>query len=130
MMKVITVSANPSTRTIENPVERSGGLVWYLLHSEREDVCEALLKESRPRPETRPAAPEMSMDDARGAANWHRELLQSRLRQLDDALDRLISGSFGNCRKCGRCIEDTKLALDHAIAFCVDCWLRMQTSEI
>ena len=91
-------------------METSSGLVWNRLHSEREDVCEALLK-------------------APSDTNWHRELLQSRLRKLDNALDRLMSGSYGNCSKCGRWIEDTKLAFDPAVEFCIDCWKRRQASS-
>jgi RNA polymerase-binding transcription factor DksA len=123
------VSANPNTRTIENPVDRSGGLVWNRLHSEREDICEALLKEFRPSSEAQPAAQWMSREEATHAANWHRELLQARLRKIDDALDRLMSGSYGHCCKCGRWIADTKLEFDPAIAFCIGCWERMPTKH-
>ena len=120
------MSANPNILAIDNPVDRKSGLVWHQLHSEREDVCEALLA---PGYEAQAAAQRMSNEDAMHAANWHRELLQARLRKLDDALDRLMSGSYGNCCKCGRWIEDTKLAFDPAIAFCIDCWQRMQTKH-
>jgi RNA polymerase-binding transcription factor DksA len=123
------MSANPNTRTIENSVDRSGGLVWNRLHSEREDICEALLKESQPGSEAQPGAQGMSKEDAKRAANWHRELLQARLRRIDDALDRLMAGSYGNCSKCGRWIEDTKLDFDPAIAFCIGCWERMQVKH-
>jgi DnaK suppressor protein len=71
----------------------------------------------------------MSKEDAMRTANWHRELLQARLRRIDDALDRLMSGSYGNCSNCGRWIEDTKLEFDPTIAFCIGCWERMQTKH-
>ncbi len=71
----------------------------------------------------------MSKADATGTENWHRELLQVRLRKIDDALDRLMAGSYGNCSKCGRWIEDTKLDFDPAIAFCLECWQRVQTKH-
>ena len=125
-MEVIIMNANPSTRAIENPVVRNGGLVWHRLHSEREDICEALLKEFRPSCEAQPGVQEVSKEDAASTADWHRELLQERLHKIDDALDRLISGSYGSCCKCGRWIEDTKLAFDPAIAFCLECWQRRQ----
>ena len=115
------MSANPNTRVIDNAIESSGGLVWNRLHSEREDICEALLKDPVPGVGTG-AAPE---EDVRNA-NWHRELLQARLRKIDDGLDRLMSGSYGNCCKCGRWIEDTKLDFDPAVAFCSECWQREQ----
>jgi RNA polymerase-binding transcription factor len=121
------MSADPNILAIDRPVDTNGGLVWHRLHSEREDICEALLKEYAPG--HAPPAELMSNEDAMHAANWHRDLLQSRLRKVDDALDRLMSGSYGNCSKCGRWIEDTKLDFDPAIAFCLDCWSRMQTNH-
>ncbi len=104
---------------IENHIEHSGGAVWNRLHSEREDICETLLKDYSSEAQEQPAK-------EAGTANWHRELLQARLRKIDDALDRLMSGSYGCCSNCGRWIEDTKLDFDPAIAFCLDCWQHMQ----
>jgi RNA polymerase-binding transcription factor DksA len=102
----------------------SGGNVWNRLHAEREDICEALLKEPCASSEIETAAHEISKAGPTSAASWHKELLQARLRKIDDALDRLTSGSYGSCGKCGRWIEDTKLDFDPAIAFCIDCWER------
>ena len=48
---------------------------WNRLHGEREDICESLLKEP---------------------AEGDRKMLQARLRNVDDALDRLMSRSYGN----------------------------------
>ncbi len=118
------MSTNPNILAIDNPVDRNGGLVWHRLHSEREDICEALLKDCAPGYEAEAGAQRMSNEDAKRTANWHRELLQARLRKMDDALDRLMSGSYGNCSTCGRWIEDEKLEFDPAIAFCIDCWQR------
>lgn len=120
------MSTHPNSFVTENSFEENGGVVWHRLHSEREDICEALLKES-PRNEIFTA--EVSNVDAMQAANWHRELLQARLRRVDDALDRLMSGVYGNCSKCGKRIEDTKLDFDPAIAFCLDCWGLMETQH-
>ena len=119
------MSANPNTAAIDNAIDRSWGLVWSRLHSEREDICEALLKEFRPTSETEG----MSNEDAVRTANWHKEILQTRLLKIDDALDRLMAGSYGNCSKCGRGIEDAKLDFDPAIAFCIDCWERQQSEN-
>ena len=122
------MSANPNNFVTDISFEQNGGVVWHRLHSEREDICEALLKESALGNETS-GAKRMRDEDASRAANWHRELLQARLRKVDDALDRLMAGSYGNCSKCGKWIEDTKLDFDPAIAFCFDCWGRMQTQH-
>ena len=123
------VSTNYNIQGIDHAVDRNGGFVWNRLHSEREDICEALLKEFRPGLETQTGLTGMSKADATGTENWHRELLQVRLRKIDDALDRLMAGSYGNCSKCGRWIEDTKLDFDPAIAFCLECWQRVQTKH-
>jgi RNA polymerase-binding transcription factor DksA len=120
--------ANP-TRAIDNPVKQNGGVVWNRLHSEREDICEALLNESVAGSEAEPVMRGMSKQDSIRAGDRHRKLLQARLRKVDDALDRLMSGSYGNCSKCGKWIEDTKLDFDPAIAFCLGCWERMQTQH-
>jgi len=116
MEEVTKMSTQINIPTVDSSVAPNNGAVWYRLHSEREDICEALLKESAPENEA-----------GVRAANWHRELLQARLRKVDEALDRLMSGRYGECRKCGKWIEDTKLDFDPAIAFCLECWGRMQT---
>lgn len=122
------MSNNPNILAIDNPVDTADGLVWHRLHSEREDICEALVKDNGPGREASAAARRTNPDAIQGA-NWRRELLQARLRKVDDALDRLMAGSYGNCSKCGQWIEDTKLDFDPAIAYCLRCWERMQTEH-
>ena len=85
---------------VDIPIGGKDGFVWNRLHGEREDICEALLKEE---------------------TGGRREIMQTRLRKLDDALDRLMSGSYGHCSKCGRAIDETKLDLDPAVSFCRNC---------
>lgn len=115
-----------SIHLIEIPVGGNGGLVWNRLHSEREDICDALNKESMTGVESK----EVPREHAALNTNWHRELLQARLCKVDDALDRLMEGSYGNCSKCGKWIEDTKLDFDPAIEFCLGCWPREQSRYI
>jgi hypothetical protein len=91
---------------IEIPIGGKGGWTWNRLHGEREDICEALLKDDGPFLEER------------------QEMLQARLRTVDNALDRLMSGSYGNCSRCGRAIDDTRLEIDPALAHCLTCWGR------
>lgn len=122
------MTAYRNVRGIENPVERNGGPVWNKLHSEREDVCEALLNEGAPK-YTVEADLEMADQSVTESEDWHKNLLQARLRKIDDALDRLMSGAYGECCHCGRWIQDTKLDFDPAVAFCIDCWERMQTNH-
>jgi RNA polymerase-binding transcription factor DksA len=124
------IMSTNSIHLIEIPVGGNGGQVWNRLHSEREDICEALIKESATAVETGEAPGRLQAEDTRGNANWHCELLQARLRKVDDALDRLMVGTYGNCSKCGKWIEDTKLDFDPAIEFCLGCWPREQSRYI
>lgn len=121
------MNPNPKIHLIEIPVGGNGGLVWNNLHSEREDICEAMLQDS---PAVSGADFEADCSCDVSAKNWHRELLQSRLRKIDNALDRLMSGSYGNCSKCDRWIEDTKLEFDPAVEFCLSCWEQERTQMI
>jgi hypothetical protein len=101
------MSENCTIHLIEIPIGGKGGFTWNRLHSEREDICEALLK-----------------DDER------KESLQARLRKVDDALDRLMSGSYGICSNCGRSIDDRRLNIDPAVELCINCWGRESASEL
>lgn len=101
------MSENRTIHLIEIPIGGRGGYTWNRLHSEREDICEALLK-----------------DDER------KESLQARLRKVDDALDRLMSGSYGICSSCGQSIDDRRLDIDPALELCIDCWGRESGLEL
>jgi RNA polymerase-binding transcription factor DksA len=107
-------------------VDNDGEPIWQQLHDEREAICAALIKEY---PDRNGQKKKLSERDVLLTINWHRDLLQARLRKIDDALDRLMSGSYGNCCKCGRWIEDTKLHFDPTIAYCCECWERLQTAH-
>ena len=101
------------------PLQNGCG-VWSKLHSEREDTCEALLNDS-PGPTVEDCLTQSWSCDEESC---HRELLQTRLRQLDEALDRIMAGTFGECSNCGRWIEDTRLAADPTTSLCIDCQQR------
>jgi RNA polymerase-binding transcription factor DksA len=87
------------------------GAVWYELRYEREEVCNALLHE-RVSGAAKESAAEPMVD---------KETLQTRLRLIDEALDRLMAGTYGDCVQCGRWIEDTKLLVDPALPYCIAC---------
>jgi RNA polymerase-binding transcription factor DksA len=94
----------------------NGGLVWNRLHSEREQVCEALLRNARRSDQTNSEKPiPSSYEQGRD------QILQTRLRLIDEALDRLITGKYGECSICEKWIEDTKLQADAAHPFCLGC---------
>ena len=100
------MNENRTIKLVEVPIGGHGGFIWNRLHGEREDICEALLKETGPYSQERQPP------------------LQARLRKLDDALDRLMSGSYGKCSRCGCAIDETRLDIDPALALCLDCWSR------
>jgi len=97
------MSDNRTIQLAEIPIGGKGGFIWNRLHGEREDICETLVGIS---------GPNSTID---------RELLQARLRKLDDALDRLMSGSYGNCCQCGGGIKETELDTDPATSLCLNC---------
>ena len=66
------MNENTTIKLVEIPIGGQGGFIWNRLHGEREDICEALLKDNA--------------DDRKAS-------LQARLRKVDDALDRLMSRS-------------------------------------
>lgn len=101
------------------PIEHKG-IVWNQLHSEREDVCEALLQAAQSTPlGPASAASTLSTQFVDKMQLAHR--LQRRLALIDSALDRLMAGNYGDCVVCGRWIEDPKLHSDPAFPFCLDC---------
>ena len=98
------MNENRTIHLIDVPIGGEAGLAWNRLHEEREHICEALVKDSD------------LLDDVRQP--W----FQARLRKVDDALDRLMSGSYGNCSKCGQAIDETMLDSDPALSLCISCW--------
>ena len=100
------MNENRTINLVEIPIGGKSGYIWNRLHGEREDICDALLKDTGTYFEER------------------QHVLQARLRKVDDALDRLMSGSYGNCSTCGRAIDETRLDIDPALALCLDCWSR------
>lgn len=97
------MSDNRTIQLVEIPIGGKGGFTWNRLHGEREEICETLVRTSGP------------------DSDVYRELLQARLRKLDDALDRLMSGSYGHCSQCGGAINEIKLDTDPATSLCLDC---------
>lgn len=85
----------------EIPIGGTGGAIWNRLHGEREDVCEALLKRSDPAAQ----APEQE------------ELLQARLRMIDDALDRLMSNKTCTTTKLGESGSRGEVMLENLNSF-------------
>ena len=71
------MNENRTIHLVDVPIGGEAGSAWNRLHGEREDICDALLK------------------DHGLVGEERRELLQARLRKIDDALDRLMSRPAG-----------------------------------
>ncbi len=97
------MSDNRTIQLVEIPIGGKGGFIWNRLHGEREEICETLVGISGPN------------------FDVTRELLQARLRKIDDALDRLMSGSYGMCSECSQPINEMKLDVDPATSLCLEC---------
>jgi len=109
------MSTNLQTESFSVVTQSDGG-IWYQLREERETICETLLRE--------PAA---SIQRGSFPVNQvDNEQLQARLRLLDEALDRLMAGTYGDCVVCGKWIEDNKLHADPALRFCCGCQRRSE----
>jgi len=97
---------------------------WGRLHTEREDVCDALLMQAQALRSVATGGQEsdLASEDTTRDLEWsRRETLQARLRQIDDALDRLMAGSYGRCSYCGSVIEPERLTNDPAVSRCLVC---------
>jgi RNA polymerase-binding transcription factor DksA len=99
-----------------NEVPQSDGGVWYQLRSEREEICEALLRQT-------PVSDQL-------AVRVDPNQLQERLGLIDEALDRLMTGTYGDCIICGKWIEDNKLHADPALPFCCGCQRKSENKDV
>ncbi len=49
------------------------------------------------------------------------ETLEERLKEVTEALNRIETGKFGVCAKCGKSIEEEKLEANPAATTCLSC---------
>jgi DnaK suppressor protein len=55
-------------------------------------------------------------------SDWrHRDELEHQLREIIDAQDRLMDGSYGRCSECGSEIGVKRLVANPAASLCVSC---------
>jgi RNA polymerase-binding transcription factor DksA len=103
-----------SIRTLgDPPVVTRSGEIWQQLQDERLEVSQSLLQEGRCF---------KTASATVGELEWlHRERLETRLRQLADAQDRLMEGRYGRCIDCDEFITARCLAADPAAALCYEC---------
>jgi RNA polymerase-binding transcription factor DksA len=105
-----------------SPFVAEPGEIWEQLQTEKEEVSRHLLSEgSRCAGDADLLESEASEEYAREIRWLHRGQLEGRLREVNDALDRLIDGAYGRCIDCREEIDSRRLMADPAAARCVMC---------
>ena len=105
------------------PLVRTGGEIWEWLQGEKEEVAHELLSEG-PLCQTGACGVqevEASEENGREIEWRHRGQLEARLREINDAQDRLIEGAYGWCADCGGEIGSERLSADPATSLCITC---------
>jgi len=94
---------------------------WQLLQAEKEDITHKIVADGAlvHAISINESAPEDAA--AEGLQQRQRNRLELRLRDLNDAQDRLIDGGYGICVECGNRISDKHLRVDPAVTLCVAC---------
>jgi RNA polymerase-binding transcription factor DksA len=105
------------------PLVRTGCEIWEWLQGEKERLAREILSEG---PLCQAAVngvqeAEASEESGRQIGWRHRSQLAARLRELNDAQDRLIDDVYGRCMDCGVEIGSQRLAADPACALCIVC---------
>jgi RNA polymerase-binding transcription factor DksA len=111
-----------TVESLEDSFADTGGQIWERLQAEKEGISQDILLSSSLQPE-RPEADRLTPE-----AEWpqeiewrQREILEERLRDLNDAQDKLIDGGYGICGDCGLQIAARRLAADPAASRCLAC---------
>jgi RNA polymerase-binding transcription factor DksA len=98
------------------------GEMWELLQAEKESVAREIIADGPIRHAAASINECEPWDDADEVMQRrHRETLESRLRVLNDAQDRLMDGGYGRCADCGSIINFRRLKADPAASLCFDC---------
>jgi RNA polymerase-binding protein DksA len=105
------------------PLVSTGGEIWEWLQAEKEEVCQDLLAEGPLCQSEAPGLPESeASQESDHQIEWrHRGQLEARLRDINDAQDRLMDGAYGRCTDCGKEIDGKRLLADPAASLCIGC---------
>ena len=111
-----------TVETLESPGFPLDGETWELLQAEKEQISREILAGGELRHESIPVNETEPSEDFAQLFEWlHRGKLEERLRDLNDAQDRLIDGGYGMCIECGDQISNRRLVADPAASLCLDC---------
>jgi RNA polymerase-binding transcription factor DksA len=114
----------PRTQPLGNsPFSAGGGETWNSLQNLKEEVSRDLIAEG---PLCQNEIPGLREGEESNANPWdiewhHRAQLEARLRDIVDAQDRLLDGTYGQCSECGEQIAAGRLMADPAAYLCLKC---------
>jgi DnaK suppressor protein len=107
----------------DGPTVRTSSEIWGWLQGEKEALTDDILGEG---PLCQTAVGGLQEAEA-SEENWreiewrHRGQLEARLRELNDAQDRLLEGAYGRCADCGAVIDSRRLGAVPEATLCILC---------
>jgi len=106
-----------------NPLAYSAGEIWERLQAEKEEVSRDILAQGPLCHEDTAETQDLeASEDCQDEIEWHyRGSLEDRLREINDAQDRLFDGGYGRCTECGAEIDVRRLRANPAVSLCVTC---------
>lgn len=105
------------------------GELWQLLQAEKESIAHEIVVDGPLRHEATSLNECEPWDDAdEQLMRRHRGILEARLRELNDAQDRLIDGGYGACSDCGNSISERRLRANPAASLCINCQQIVETN--
>jgi RNA polymerase-binding transcription factor len=107
----------------EPPLVTVSGEVWHRLQDEKIALAQSLLAEDALLRDGVPTRPDTNVsEEVPRELEWMRRAqLESRLRAINEAQDRLIEGMYGQCIDCAEEIDSRRLATNPAAARCFSC---------
>jgi RNA polymerase-binding transcription factor DksA len=118
-----------SVEGLEGSSSAQPGALWEFLQGEKERVCSEISSGGSLTHDNGFAANERDpSDEYIEVIDWrHRGALEHQLRDIIDAQDRLIDGSYGQCAECSGEIGVKRLRANPAVSLCLSCQARAET---
>jgi RNA polymerase-binding transcription factor DksA len=114
------------------PLVPTGGEVWEWLQGEKEAVAHEILSDGPLCQTALSGVQEAEASEESGRQiEWRRRgQLEARLREINDAQDRLTDGAYGRCSDCGAEIDSRRLAVDLAVPLCITCQKNIEPEAV
>jgi RNA polymerase-binding transcription factor DksA len=116
----------------EPTVKGAGGEIWNMLQGERDNVCKHLA-EVGPLCNCAPVTVVESepTEEVDRQIEWrHRSEMESHLREIVEAQDRLLDGRYGMCAECGAEIDVGRLLAEPITSLCIGCQRTAEQSTL